>query len=74
MSQPKEYKGVIVNWLKYPEPNYGLGYRILGDSVDHPVYKGGEITTSYVVAHNEETGMIETKYSCYRLMFPKMVA
>ena len=70
MAQPKEYKGVIVNWAKVPVEGHGLGYRICGDSVDHPVWRGGSMFTSYVVAHNEETGMIETLNSCYRLMFP----
>ncbi|CAB4200412.1 hypothetical protein UFOVP1339_43 [uncultured Caudovirales phage] len=68
-SPPKPHKGTINSWLKWELPasqgNQGLGYVIIGDSVDHPEFGGGPIHTSWVVSH--EGSEIETRNSRYTL-------
>ncbi len=81
----KPFKGHIDQWWKdYGNPpekyaSFGLGYIIRGRSIDHPEYggMGGVLAdtwfhTSYVVAHNEETGEIETRNSKYTLVGPSI--
>lgn len=65
---PKPHKGCIENWSKYDTPGHGLGYLILGRFLDHPHFAGERGNTSYVIAHNELTGEIETANSCYTLI------
>jgi hypothetical protein len=64
----KEHKGSLKNWRKYECPGHGLGYLILGEFVDHPQFAGHLGNTSYVVAHDEATGEIETRNSRYTLL------
>lgn len=58
--------GRIKSWSKAP-CNGGLGYLIEGEFLDHP-YLRGSGHTSVVIAHNAETGEIETRNSRYRLV------
>jgi hypothetical protein len=60
----KPHKGVIRDWIRLPFVEHGLGYCILGTPGDQPDYT---IRTSYVVAHDEETGEVETRNSRYTL-------
>lgn len=73
----KPHKGRIANWVKFTvDPSYGLGYVIIGDWLDDPrpikpttpTGRGMELMTSYVVAHDEATGEIETRNSRYTLV------
>lgn len=68
----KEFKGNIRNWWKYyPLKQFGsegLGYVIIGTFDGHPHFDGEKGNTSFVVSHDEETGMIETLNSCYKLI------
>jgi hypothetical protein len=63
----KPHKGKIENWHTYPVP-HGLGYMVIGTFVDHPQFKGLRGHTSYIVAHDEDSGEIETKNSRYKLV------
>ncbi len=73
----KPYKGRIYNWQKVNIPadalemlnkdygeNGGLGYMIAGFTTKEP-HLGTFIRTSYVVRHNEKTGLIHTRNSRY---------
>lgn len=62
----KPHHGAIKDWRKH-ECDGGLGFQILGTFVDHPYFAGEPGHTSYVVAHDENTGEIETRNSRYRL-------
>lgn len=62
----KPHKGRITMWAKR-ECEHGLGYYIVGRFVDHPAFAGHGGYTSYVVAHDEETGEIETRNTRYTL-------
>ena len=72
----KPFKGTITNWYKVPcGDDLGLGYVIYGYTPDHPEFAGmgdGDtyFHTSYIVAHNEETGDVETRNSRYRVIGP----
>jgi len=44
-----------------------LGYLIEGDFLDHPFHRGRG-HTSYIIAHDEVTGEVETRNSRYRLV------
>jgi hypothetical protein len=73
MSDPatKPHKGQIKNWFKSETEGFGLGYRIRGEFVDHPEFGNARSgVTSYVVAHDEATGEIETRNSRYTLVGP----
>lgn len=63
----KPHHGRIKGWSKEP-CNSGLGYRIVGEFLDHPHFRGPRCHTSYVIAHNSETGEIETANSRYTLV------
>lgn len=63
----KPHYGKISGWTKCPARS-GLGFYIEGDFEDHPNFKGRFAHTSYVVAHDEKTGEIETKNSRYTLV------
>ena len=66
MTDEKPHKGTINNWFKWSvEGMSGLGYVIVGDSLDHPQFGGGAIRTSYVVAKIDDE--IETRNSRYTL-------
>jgi hypothetical protein len=62
----KLHKGKIENWRKSPCES-GLGYFITGKFVGHPSLHGEYGHTSFVVAHDEATGEIETNNSRYTL-------
>lgn len=65
----KPHRGSIVHAEKrYVDGCPGLGYYIVGRFVDHPDFAGRIGHTSYVVAHNTETGEIETRNSRYTLV------
>ena len=67
----KPHLGKITDWQKSEvSAQYGLGYQIVGIFVDHPRFAGMRGHTSYVVAHDEETGEIETRNSRYTLVQP----
>lgn len=67
----KPHKGSIKDWSKLRCTDKGLGYIILGEFVDHPEFAGAKDGhTSYVVAHDEATGEIETRNSRYTLIGP----
>ena len=66
----KPYKGIITDWTRMACP-MGLGFYIVGQSKDHPIYgptqPGHVFHTSWVVEHNKKTGEIETCNSRYTL-------
>jgi hypothetical protein len=67
----KPHKGRITEWAKREcPPEYGLGFFIVGKFVDHPEFSGQFGWTSYVAAHDEATGEIETRNSRYTLTEP----
>lgn len=69
MTIEKPHKGRIENWYKAEtHPDYGLGYYIRGRFVDHPQFAGETGHTSYIVAHDKDTGEIETRNSRYTLV------
>lgn len=71
----KPHRGTMKNWFKeyWGCEGYGLGYMIRGEFVDHPEYAGcPNGHTSYVVAHDEATGEVETKNSRYTLVGPSI--
>lgn len=63
----KPHHGRVKDWVKEPCDS-GLGYLIVGEFLDHPHFRGPRCHTSYLVAHNSETGEIETKNSRYTLV------
>lgn len=70
----KPHKGSLKNWFKedWGCAGLGLGYMIRGEFVDHPEFAGCKNGhTSYVVAHDEATGEVETKNSRYTLVGPE---
>lgn len=72
MDTTKPHKGKISNWAKRETISQkGLGYYIIGKFVDHPDFAGDFGHTSYVVAHDEVTGEIETRNSRYTLVDPR---
>ena len=58
----KPHKGTIDEWVKI---RAGIGYFIVGISIDHPQFAGQEMHTSYVVSHVGDE--IETRNSRYTL-------
>lgn len=58
--------GRIKAWSK-SSCDGGLGYLIEGEFLDHPHIRGRG-HTSAVIAHNSETGEVETRNSRYRLV------
>jgi hypothetical protein len=58
MSNDKPHKGTLRDWFKFPCGDHGLGYVVFGINEGHPIWGGGELRTSYVVAHDEATGEI----------------
>lgn len=70
MNETKPHKGKLTDWTKF-ECGYGLGYRIKCRFVDHPQFAGERGYTSAVVAHDLETGEIETRNSRYTLVGPE---
>ena len=71
----KPHKGAIADWKRWfhPQietlPKKGLGYIIVGGNYDDGLRNaGGFIRTSIVVAHNSETGDVETLNSRYTLI------
>jgi len=64
----KPHMGSIQHWHKYECGTKGLGYLIRGQFIDHPYFAGEYGQTSYVVAHDEATGEIETRNSRYKLV------
>jgi hypothetical protein len=71
VEKPPHY-GRIDNWRRI-ECEGGLGYLIVGRSLDHPTFGGASIQTSYVVAHDSETGEIRTRNSRYTLVGPETI-
>lgn len=67
----KPHMGSIAQWRREMLPGHGLGYRICGQSIDHPRWGGCPMYTSYVVKHDEATGEIETRNSRYTLIGPE---
>lgn len=63
----KPHMGKIVDWYERPcGEEHGLGYMIVGRSVDHPRFAGEMFHTSFVV---ERVGNeIETNNSRYTLV------
>jgi hypothetical protein len=72
MSSDKPHNGELHDWFKMPAGDLGLGFVVFGRSHGHPVWGGGEMRTSYVVAHDEATGEIETRNSRYTLVGPEL--
>ena len=69
MENTKLHKGRIENWSKhFVNENYGLGYIILGRFLDHEDFAFQRGHTSWVVAHDKETGEVETRNSRYTLV------
>lgn len=69
LTRAKPHLGRIEQWAKLPALGHGLGYRIAGIAVDHPdFFTDRDVLTSYVVAHDEKTGEIETRNSRYTLV------
>lgn len=69
LARVKPHKGKIKNWYKREiSISQGLGYQIMGEFVDHEDFAGYEGWTSFVVAHDEATGEIETLNSRYTLV------
>lgn len=70
----KEFKGNLIDWWKHtPLPELkpeGLGYIICGTFEGHPWFDGEDGSTSWVVRHNEELGIVETLNSYYKLIGP----
>ena len=65
----KPHNGKIKNWYKIE--NYlapGLGYRIAGEFIDYKRFRGQLGQTSWVIAHDEATGEIETRLHRYTLV------
>lgn len=69
---PKPYKGTINNWVKWGvhsrHGDPGLGYRIIGESVDRPEGGGDPIHTTLVISREGKS--IETLNSRYTLGTP----
>lgn len=69
MEEDKPHLGRIENWkMAECDARFGLGYFIRGRFVGHPYFAGEYGHTSWVVAHNLETGEIETRNSRYTLV------
>jgi len=67
----KPHRGRIERWHKSAGGFKGLGCIIVGNYLDHPKHPGIGWHTSYVVAHDEATGEIETRNSRYTLIGPE---
>lgn len=61
----KPHRGYIKNWRKFYR---GKLQFVWGTFVDHPIFAGLHGHTSYIVAHDEATGEIETRNSRYTLI------
>lgn len=69
--KPKPFNGSIQNWQRdggFCSAGDGLGYVIYGEFLNHPVFGRKYTYTSYVVAWDKETGMVETRNSRYKLI------
>lgn len=64
----KPHKGEIKYWTKVECDAPGLGYIITGRFMDHPRFAMMWGHTSWVVAHDEKTGEIETRNTRYTLV------
>ena len=68
----KPFMGVIVDWHKAYEiygvkVEGGLGYVIVGRNDRYEDSAENSLRTSFVVAHDSQTGVIETNNSIYYL-------
>lgn len=63
----KPHHGRIAGWHK-SACDGGLGYVIVGEFLDHPMFRGPMCHTSAVISHDETTGEIETRNSRYTLV------
>lgn len=67
----KPHKGTLTNWWKQETyTKLGLGFVIRGTFDGHPQFHGETGHTSFVIAHDETTGEIETRNSRYTLNPP----
>ena len=66
----KPFRGFLADWSKHPTP-HGLGFYLRCKFVDHPYFAGERGHTSYVVKHDKETGIVETRNSIYHLYGPE---
>lgn len=64
----KPHHGDIYGWRKLPYRGLTSSYNVAGLFKGHPTYDGKYGFTSLVLSHDEATGEIETKNSCYTLV------
>lgn len=63
----KPHRGRIANWFRFPGTNYGLGYMVRGDFLDHRSGPAKRDTTGAVV-RRAANGEIETCLARYTLI------